>query len=213
MDRLLINPVHTLDARYFTKMLSVMCDNGQTVLTCCDSNENVKIANPQSLTSKALSDFSILTRPVTKRQNSKGVFNFYGLLQMFLNVIAMKSTIGKLRNAYLGSKYLLGRCYGNMLIDPTAMAEEFNPCIRVKNETFYKQLIVKVYFTVKRTFIITMLHHLVVSFTFFRFRPNASHLQELCFPFFSRKFYSFFFMHNQLISQPLAITRRERKSL
>ncbi len=213
MYGLLINPVHTLDARHFAKMLGVMCDNGQTVVACCDCNENVKIPNSQSLTGKTLSDFSILTRPVTKWQDGKCVFNLCRLFQMLLNVIAMKSTVCKLRNAYLGSKDLFSWCYGNMIINPTAMAEEFNPCISVKNETFHKPLIVKVDFTVKRTSIIAMLHHLVVCFTFFRFRPNAGHLQELCLPLFCRKFCRLFFWHNQLICQPLTITLRERKPL
>jgi len=36
-----------------------------------------------------------------------------------------------------GGKNLFSRCFGNMLVDSTATAEVFNPCVRIKNITFH----------------------------------------------------------------------------
>ena len=75
-----------------------------------------------------------------------------------------------------------------MFIYTTTMAEKFNPCVGVKNEAFHKSLIIKGDFTVKRTFIVAMLQHLIVLLSFFCFRPNASHFKKFCLTFFCRKF-------------------------
>ncbi len=175
-QKLSFYPVHTLYARHLAKVLGVMRDNRQTIMTGDNSNENVKVTHSQSLTGKTLTDFRIITHPISKWQDCKRRFYLFRLLQMLFYRIAMKSTVCKFGNAYLRCKDLFSRCYSNMLIYTTAMAEKFNPCVGVKNETFHKPLIIKVDFTVKRTPIVAMLHHLVVLLSLFCFRPNTSHL-------------------------------------
>ena len=73
--------------------------------------------------------------------------------------------------------------------------------------------IIKVDFAVKRTTIITMLHHLIVLFSFFCFRPNTCQFKKFSLTFFCRKCCCLFFGHNQFVGQPLTIVLRERKPL
>ena len=67
-------PVHTLYAWHLAKVLGVVCDNRQTIMTGGNSNENVKVTHSQSLTGKALTDFGIITHPISKWQDCKGRF-------------------------------------------------------------------------------------------------------------------------------------------
>ena len=96
---------------------------------------------------------------------------------------------------------------------PRVTTEILNPSIGVENETFHKPLIIQIDFTMKRTTIIAMLHHLIVLLAFFCFRPDASQTEETSLALFCRKFSLFVFRHNQLVGQPLTVALRERKAL
>lgn len=100
-----------------------------------------------------------------------------------------------------------------MLIYPTTMMEVFDPSVRIKNITFHICLIIKVYFTIKRTAIVSVLHHLIVLFTLRILRPYASHFQEFGFTLLCSQFWDTLLWHNQFPSQPLPVTLRERKPL
>ena len=190
-----------------------MRDNGQAIMAGSDSNENVKVAYSQALFGEALTDFSVITYPISKWQYRKCRFYLFRLLQMLFYSGTMKRSISEFGKAYFRCKNLLSRCFCNMLIYTTTMSEKFNPSIRVKNKPFHKFLIIKVDFTVKRTTIITMLHHLIVLFSFFCFRPNTCQFKKFSLTFFCRKCCCLFFGHNQFVGQPLTIVFRERKSL
>ena len=205
MSGLLANPVHAFQSWNFSKVLGVVCDHRQTILSCGDSYHNIKIANGQSAVGKRLSNLCIVTNPVAKRQDCKRLFNLSWLFKMFLNSIAVKRPVCKLGNAYFRGKNLPCRCFINMNIYPTTMVEVFNPCISIKDITFHGRLIVKINFAIKRTAIVTMLHHLIVLFAFCILRPNASHFQKFGFTLFCLRLRHGFLGHNQLVSQPLAV--------
>ena len=77
---LLFNPIHTLNTRYLAKVFGVVRDNGQAIMAGCDSNENVKIAYSQTLFGEALTDFSVITYPISKWQYRKCRFYLFRLL-------------------------------------------------------------------------------------------------------------------------------------
>ena len=83
---LLFNPIHTLNTRYLAKVFGVVRDNGQAIMAGCDSNENVKIAYSQTLFGEALTDFSVITYPISKWQYRKCRFYLFRLLQMLFDV-------------------------------------------------------------------------------------------------------------------------------
>lgn len=150
---------------------------------------------------------------IAKWQDSKFLCNFLRLLKMPFYSLTVKSTISKFGNGNLRSKNLFGRSLCNMLVYTSAMAEVFNPSVRIKDVPFHYGLIIKSYLAVQRTAIVTMLHHLIIFLTFSILRPDASQAQESSLALFCRKFRRSFFGHNQFIGQPLAIALRERKPL
>lgn len=70
-----------------------MRDNSKAIMTSGDSNKNVKVTHTQSLTGKTLTDFGIITHPISKWQDCKCRFYLFRFLKMLFYRIAMKSTI------------------------------------------------------------------------------------------------------------------------
>lgn len=214
-----VNPVHTLNAWHFAKVLHVVSDYCQPIMAGSNGNEDVEIASSQALTGKSVTNISITLRPpFYNGQYGKRFFNLFRFFQMFFNSFTVKSTVSKFCNTCLRSKDLFSWGIGNVPIYTSTMVKILNPRICVENVTFHKALIIKIDITVKRLAIVTMLHHLIILFSFFSLRPNASHTKELRLSFFCRKFFLFFSHcclcgHNQLVGQPLTVTLRERKSL
>ena len=190
-------------------MLGIMGNYSQPIMTSSNGYKNIEVSNNDSLTSKRLTNLCIITHPVVKWKNGKGLFNFFWLLKMSLYGFAVESPISEFCNIYLRCKYFIGRCLSNMFVHPTAMTKVFNPCVGIKNISFHnKRLIIKVEFTICRATIIAMLHHLIIFFAF-SIRPTACQTKETRFALFCSKFRSCFFWHNQLICQPLTIALRE----
>ncbi len=208
-----LNPVNAVDARNLTEVLGIMGDNSQSKVAGCDSYHDVKISYNDTLAGERLSYLGIVTSPVAKWQDCKCLCNFLRLLKMTFYSLTVKSSISKFGNGNLRSKNLFGRCLCNMLVYTSAMAEVFNPSVRIKDVPFHNGLIIKSYLAVQGTAIVAMLHHLIILLTFSILRPDACQTQEASLALFSRKLRRSFFGHNQLIGQPLSITLRERKPL
>lgn len=88
-----VYPVHASDSRHLAKVLGVVRDNRQTIMTGGNSNENVKVTHSQPLNGKVLTNFGIVTHPISKWQDCEGRFYLFRLLQMLFYRIAMKSTV------------------------------------------------------------------------------------------------------------------------
>ena len=213
MSNLLANPVNTFQSWYFTKMLGIVCDHRQTKMSGGDGNHNVEIANGQSMAGERMPNLRIVTSPIAKRQNNKRLFNLSWLFKMFLYSLAVKCSVCKFSNAYLRGKNLICRSISNMLVYPTAMMEILYPSVGIKDKSFHNKLIVKIYFAIKGTTVVAMLHHLIVLLALSVLRPYTCHFQKFGFAFFCRKIRRCLFGHNQLFGQPLTVTLRERKSL
>ena len=209
MQCLFLHPVNALYVRHLTKMLGVMRYHLQTIMTSSNGYQDIKVANNNTLTCKSMANLCIVAHPVAKRKHSKRFFNLFRLFKVFFNSTAVKSTIRKFSNTYLGCIDFICRCFCNVFIDSTTMVEVFNPCIGIKNVAFHKLLIVKVNFSVKRTTIIAMLHHLIILFAFSIVRPDTSQTQETGFTLFCRKFRRSFFRQHQFVGQPLTVGLRE----
>ncbi len=182
-------------------------------MTGCNGNKNVEITNNDPFTGESLTHLSIIPSPITKGQNSKGLFNLPWFLQMLFHGLTMKRTIGKLGDTYLRGIDLFCWSFCDMPFYSTTTTEILNPRVGVENETLHKPLIIKIDFTIKRTTIIAMLQHLIVFLAIFRFRPNTSQTEKTSLTLFCRKFWLFVFGHNQLVGQPLTVALRERKTL
>ena len=82
-----------------------MRDNGQAIMAGSDSNENVKIAYSQALFGEALTDFSVITYPISKWQYRKCRFYLFRLLQMLFQVFLQYAylhhhDVGKIQSKY-----------------------------------------------------------------------------------------------------------------
>ena len=86
---------------------------------------------------------------------------------MFFYGLTMKRTISKFGDTYFRGIDLFCWSFCDMLFYSTTTTEILNPSIGVENETFHKPLIIQIDFTMKRTTIIAMLHHLIVLLAFF----------------------------------------------
>ena len=89
-----IYPINTLYARHLVKMLGIVRDNCQVIMTGSNSDKDVKITNNDSFTGESLTHLCIIASPITKGQNSKGLFNLLWFLQMLFYGLTMKRTIG-----------------------------------------------------------------------------------------------------------------------
>ena len=203
------HPVNTLQTRNLTEMFSVVSDYCEAVMTGGNGYENIHIANDDSLASECMTNLCVITNPITKRKNSESPFYLLGFFKMLFDSLAVKSAVCKFGNTYLRGKYHISRSLCYMFSNPTTMAEIFNPSVGIKDIPIHKSSIAKIYFTIKRTTIVAMLHHLIVFFSLLRFRPNACHFQELGFSLFCRKFRCRFLRHNQFICQPFTVALRE----
>ena len=210
MRTLAVNPVNTMYARYLTEMLGVMGNYGQPKMTSSNSYKNIELANSQTLGCKSVTYFNVIVNPIFYNgKNLKVLLNDLRFSKMLLDILTMYGPISKFRNRDFRSKDFILGCLRNMCPHTTALVEKFNPRVRVNNKTFHSGLIIKVYFTVKWTTIIAMLHHLVVFFALSILRPNAFHLQKLFQRLVLRCDFFILSRHNQLICQPLTITLRE----
>ena len=207
---LTIHPVNTLQAGYLTKVLDVVSDYCQPILTGGDSNQYIELTNSQALGCKCMTYFDIIANPIFYyRKDLKVFLNDLRFSKMLLDIFAMYSPISKFCNRNLGCKdFVLGRLQ-NMCPNTTAMMEKLNPCVRVNNKTFHSWLIIKVYLTIKRSPIVAMLHHLIILFALGILRPDAFHLKKFCQSIVFRNGFFLLNRHSQLICQPLAITLRE----
>ena len=190
-------------------MLDVVRNNRQSKLSGGDTNEDIKVTYNNTFAGEGMLYLCIVTSPIAKGQHGESVLNLLWLLQVLLNGLAVKSTISEFCNADLRSEDLLYGCFCNMLFHTTTMAKILNPCVRIKNKAFHTLLIIKVYDTVGRTFIITMLHHLIVFLAFFCFRPTSCQTEKTGFTLFCRWLSSFLLRHDQLVSQPFTIALRK----
>ena len=73
--QLRFNPVDTINAWHFAEMLDIVCNNRQTIMTCCNGNQNIKVANNQSLASKCMANIGIITSPVFNDWKNLEVFH------------------------------------------------------------------------------------------------------------------------------------------
>ncbi len=217
MNKLSLHPVHTLNAGHIAKVLHVVGDYCQTIVPGSNSNENVKITSFQTLLCKGLANIHIVVNPSFRNRKHLEIFLYnVRFFHVLLNITTMYGTVCKFCYRNFGSKYFLFCSLRDVNTYSTAMMEIFNPSIGIKNISFHKTLIVIVKLTVKRTTIVTMLHHLIILFTFFRFRPYSLHFKEsghIIIFLGSISCFGFFFRHNQLVCQPLTVTLRKRKPL
>ena len=70
-------------------MLNVVCDNVQTILTSCNPYQNIKITDHNTLTCKGMTNFSIVSCPITKMKYIKSLGYHFRFLQMTLNCFAV----------------------------------------------------------------------------------------------------------------------------
>ena len=188
-------------------MFDVVSDNGQTKLASSCSNHNIKVTYGQAFTDKVLTNFCIVANPITKREYGESLFYLLWLLEMTFHCLAVKGTICKFRNGDFRGENLIGRRFCNMLVNPTTMPKEFNPCISIKNKTFHNGLIIKVNITVGWTTVVAVLHHLIILFSL-RIRPTSSQTEEISFALFCCQFGSAIFWHNQFVGKPFTFALR-----
>ena len=211
-EDILFHPINTMYSWHFFKMLDVMSDNCQSPLTSSSTNDNIKIAYNKAFTDKALTYFCISANPILKWENGKSVFNHLRLFQMLIHSLAVKSTVCKFSNGYLGSKDLIRWRFCNVLIYSSTMVEKFNPGVSIKNIAFHNYLIIKVYVTVGQMVVIAVLHHLIILFAFC-ITPTTCQAEESRLALFCRHVQIYIYWHNQLVGQPLTITLRKVKPL
>lgn len=214
MYGLLINPVHALDARHFAKMLGVMCDNGQAKSTGCNTNDDVEIANSKSLAGKTMSNLCIVCYPVFyDGQHFERIFYLLWLPHVFLHIATVQRSVCEFCNAYLRGINVFWRYFRNMCANSATMVEVLNPSVGVKNVSYHNRLIIKIDLS-DGHIVVTMFHHLIIRLSLFRLRPYPFQFKKTSLSLLWCKGVGLIISwHNQLVSQPLTIVLRERKSL
>ena len=96
-----VNPINILYAGHLAKVLGIMRDDSQVIMTGCNSDKDVKITNNDSFTGEILTNLCIIPSPITKGQNSKGLFNLLRFLQMLFYGLTMKRAINQFGYTYL----------------------------------------------------------------------------------------------------------------
>ena len=209
-----LDPIYALQTWYLAEVLGVVSDHSQTMMASGNRYEYVKLSDSQSLTGKNMTNLCISCSPIIDDwKNTEISFYKAWFFHVFFYILTMQSSIGEFCNCHFRSKDFLLRRLRDMCPNTTTLMKIFNPRICIKNITFHSRLIIKVYFTIKRTTIVAMYHHLIVLFSFLRFRPDSFHFQKLreILIFCGRR--CLLSWHYQFVSQPLAITLREGKAL
>lgn len=133
---------------------------------------------------------------------------------MSLHTFAAQRSISELSDRDLGRKNLRGGDFCYMPGNSTPAMEELYPCISVKNIAFHNCILIRDWkSSVGWPSVIAMLHHIIVLFTFWCLRPRSCQLEELSLAILCRGSVSRRRRHDKLVSQPLFITLRERKTL
>ena len=60
-----LNPVHTFNTRYLSKVFDIVRDDSKAKMTSSYSNQNVKITHSNSLARKSVTNLGIILNPVT----------------------------------------------------------------------------------------------------------------------------------------------------
>ena len=119
-------------------MLGVVRNHRQFIMAGGDGNKNIKVTNCHSLASECMANLCIVTSPVFDDWKNLEVFSYHlWFSQVFLNVLAMQSTICEFSYRNLGSKNLVLLYLRNMRSNTTTMMEILNPSIRIDNKPFH----------------------------------------------------------------------------
>ena len=191
-------------------MLDIVCNNRQTIMTCRNGNQNIKVANSQSLASECMANIGIITSPVFNDWKNLEVLSYHlWFSQVFLYVLAMQSTVCEFCYRNLGSENLVLLDLRDMRSNTTTVMEILNPSVRIKDISFHNLSIVKINFTIKGTTIVAMLHCLVILLALSILRPYPFHLKEFRQGIVFSCVLLYLCRHNQLVCQPLTVFLRE----
>ena len=137
-----LHPIYALHSRHQTEILDVVCNNRQSIMEGCCTNQYVKLANLFSLVPadfvQCTMNLSVFLKHIANVIDCYISTQYLRLLNMTIIIATINSSVCQLCKSDLRSTKILAANLSRVFRNTISFMEVFNPCASVKNKLLHQ---------------------------------------------------------------------------